>query len=329
MLRRAAGRRAALAVLALLGGVAVTAGRAEALGGAVCVDLGVGAVARTVCSIPDGSQLARESREVTCELGLLNQTGVVRWEETDPIIVPPLSLPGFDWFEVQQLNQFYLTHRDDYGGQVRFFWKRCKSPSGDIATIADRPLVVPITDPLVDIRADVAAVALALPLPRPELSTLPEPGVYYGLKVNNPAWVAVTPASWRTVVTPPRWLRGWEVTLIVRPVTMAFTIQQGGRTVTVACDPGAQRYVRGSERFPTEPAGFTDESNWFDPPEDPLPARPCSWTPRAKGAGTVTVAITYDVRASAAGFLFQFAPRTNTAVTPIEVTELRTVNLRP
>jgi hypothetical protein len=43
----------------------------------------------------------------------------------------------------------------------------------------------------------------------------------------------------------------------------------------------------------------------------------------------VTVAITYDVRASAGGFLFQFAPRTNTAVAPIEVTELRTVNLRP
>ena len=207
---------------------------------------------------------------------------------------------------------------------------RCKELGGStIATIASEPTVVRITDPLLDIRTEVLSASLALRLPTPVLSTLPEPDVYYGLKVNNPAWISVTPGSWRTVVAPPRWIRGWEVTLMVRPVSMAFTVDQGDRRVTVTCDPADERYVPGSVRFPTEPVGFTSEANWFDPPDDPLPARACSWTPRVEGAGTVTVAITYDVTASAGGFLFQFAPRTNTAVAAIDVTELRTVNLRP
>lgn len=296
-----------------------------------CVDFAPdGPIVDYTCQVPVGSLLYRAGTAADCVTPLVGDRGVVRFLETPASITPRIRIPEFEWWDVKKLNEWYLANIEDYSGKVRFFWRTCDTPASPVNVTLDAlPIAVPITDPVIDIRTDVESIAGSLRLPTPVLSTLPEPDVYYGLKVNNPAWIAVTPESWRTVTSPPQLLRGWEVTVMLRPVTMAFTIQQGGRTVSLACDPGDERYVPGSDRFPTEPVGFTAESNWFDPPDDPLPARPCSWTPRAKGPGTVTVTITYDVRADAGGFLFQFAPRTNTAVAAIDVTELRTVNLRP
>ena len=158
---------------------------------------------------------------------------------------------------------------------------------------------------------------------------MPEPDVFFGLKVNNPAWFAVTPGSWRSASAGPELLRGWIVTLNVRPVSMAFTIEQGLTTTTVQCDPAVQHYVAGSRRFPTEPDDFTERANWLDPPDDPLPTRECVWTPRAKGPGTVSVAVTYEVTATAGGLLFRFTPRVNTTTIAIDVSELRVVNVKP
>lgn len=296
----------------------------------VCVDIGLGANARTLCGLPGGSRLLSEAPSSDCVIESTGQAGTVRFSETPGTVVPRIPIPEYEWWEVHELNEFYLEMRVQYGGEVRFFWKQCQSRlTGINVTIGVRPIAVPITDPLLDIRVDVTQLVASIPLPTPRLSTLPEPEVFYGLKVNSPGWFAVTPDSWRSVTTSPRWMRGWMVTLTIRPVALSFSVNQGGRSVSVACDPSDQRYVPGSSRFPTEPVGFTDESNWFDSPEDPLPQRPCTWTPRAAGSGTVGVTITYDVTASAGGFLFEFAPRTNTAVVPIDVTELRTVNLRP
>ena len=74
---------------------------------------------------------------------------------------------------------------------------------------------------------------------------------------------------------------------------------------------------------------FTERANWLDPPDDPLPTRECVWTPRAKGPGTVSVAVTYEVTAAAGGLLFRFAPRVNTTAVAIDVSELRVVNVKP
>ena len=280
--------------------------------------------------MPDTSLLYIAATATKCEIPGLSVPGDLHWTETEPTIVPRLPLPPDDWYSVKTINDYFRKHIADYGGQVRFFWKSCAHEfSGASTPIGALPIAVPISDPLLDIRPDVASLSLSLRLPTPVLSTLPEPDVFYGLKVNNPAWIAVTPGSWQTITTPTTILRGWPVTLTVRPVRIEFAIDQGGRVITVPCDPAGQSYTPGSKRFPTEPAGFTDQANWLDPPDDPLPSRECTWTPRAKGPGTVTVAVTYDVTAVAGGFLFQFAPRTNTATVPIEVSELRVVNLRP
>ncbi len=255
-------------------------------------------------------------------------TGTLRYRETEPIIVPRLPIPEMDWFEVKALNAFFLAHMHDYNGEIRFFWVDCMHPDGKNRTsIGARPVEVRITDPLLDIRVWVEGRTRQITLPTPELVTLPEPGPLGWLKVNNPAWLAVTPESWRSVTTPPEIVNGWDVTLTVRPTVLAFTVDQGDARHAVACDVAAQRYVRGSARFPSEPEGFTAEPNWFDPPDRPLAPRDCVWTPRAKGDGTVTIAITYNVTAIAAGRVFEFAPRTQTVVAPIEVVELRVVNV--
>lgn len=234
-----------------------------------------------------------------------------------------------DWLDVKKINDFFLLHMNDYEGEVRFFWVRCVHPENKaISTIRDEPIIVRITDPLLDIRPWVESQARRLPLPTPELTTLPEPGPLGWLKVNNPAWLAVTPESWRPVTTPPQPVNGWDVTLTVRPTVLAFTVEQNDERVNVPCNVYAQRYVAGTARFPAEPEGFTDEPNWFDPPEHPFPARDCVWTPRAKGDGLVTIAVTYNVTAIAAGRVFEFAPRTQTATAPVEVVELRIVNVK-
>lgn len=299
-------------------------------GRVACVDLGIGPLARTRCDIPTGSRFAQSGEAAECEYpGVPAPAGTLHYRETEPIIVPRLPIPDMDWLDVKATNDFFLLHMNDYGGEVRFFWVECIHPDGAHKSVIQQdPIVVRITDPLLDIRPWVESQARRLPLPVPELTTLPEPGPLGWLKVNNPAWLAVTPASWRPVTTPPQPVNGWDVSLTVRPTVLAFTVDQGEQRVSVPCDVYDQRYVAGTLRFPAEPEGFTDEPNWFDPPEHPFAARDCVWTPRVKGDGAVTIAITYNVTAIAAGRVFEFAPRTQTATAPIEVVELRIVNVK-
>lgn len=324
------GIRALAALLMTLGAVGF-AGTADAFGNdTACVDMGFGDWASTECNVPPGSRLYVSSEAKSCVSPVTENIGEVHFVEASGTIVERLPIPDIDWWDVRRLNEHYAANILRYEGEVRFFWRQCYIRSARVGiTLDDLPIAVPITDVLLDIRIAAASVALSIPLPDPVLSTLPGPDDFYGLKVNNPAWIAVTPASWRTVVEGPRALRGWPVTLVIRPAGLEFAVSQGDQSIRVSCDPGAERYVPGSSRFPSEPMDFTDDDNWFDPPEDPLPSRACSWTPRRKGPGTVTVSITYTVLVDAGGRLFEFAPRTNTAVVPIEVTELRTVNLRP
>ena len=304
---------------------------AHAVGGhPACVGLGIGRLVVTRCDVPEGSLLYVPAKDVPCEIPGIGIVGEVHFYEAEPGTIPRLPIAPAEWSDIKALNDFYRDHASDYGGQVRFFWRICQDDTSNSRTpINPRPEAVPITDPLLDIRFDVESLSLSLPLPAVTLSTLPEPGVFFGLKVNNPAWFAVTPDSWQSVSRGPLALRGWLVTLNVRPVSMTFTITQGGTKTTVPCDPAAQRYVASSTRFPTEPDDFTAKPNWLDPPDDPLPTRACVWTPRRKGAGTAAAAVTYEVTATAGGFLFRFTPRVSTTNTAIEVNELRVVNVKP
>ena len=328
-------KRLTLVVAVLLASLAqASPAHADGFGGGAaavaCADLGVGAIARTKCVVPPtGSALYRSGRAAECDYPGTTDKGTVHWAETEYRIIPHLSIPSYEWYEIQQLNNYFLAHRMEYGGEVRWFYKQCQNPHGGGSyTLIDAfPWFFPITDPLLDIRVWVEGRTRQITLPVPELVTLPEPGPLGWLKVNSPAWLAVTPGSWRSVTTPTEIVNGWDVTLTVRPTVLAFTVDQGDARHAVACDVAAQRYVRGSARFPSEPEGFTAEPNWFDPPDRPLAPRDCVWTPRAKGDGTVTIAITYNVTAIAAGRVFEFAPRTQTVVAPIEVVELRVVNV--
>ena len=283
----------------------------------------------TRCNVPFGSWFHREGTSAECDYPGTDEPGMLHWRETEPAIVPRLPIPEVDWFEVKLLNDFFRVNQTDYLVTYRFFWKECVDPKGAFSQpIGNLPERVPITDAMLDVRPWVDMRAKSLRLPTPELVTLPEPGPLGWLEVNNPAWLAVTPESWRSVTTPTEIVNGWDVTLTVRPTVLAFTVDQGGDARhAVACDVAAQRYVRGSVRFPSEPVGFTAEPNWFDPPDHPFASRDCVWTPRAKGDGTVTITITYNVTAIAAGRVFEFAPRTQTVVAPIEVVELRVVNV--
>jgi hypothetical protein len=129
-----------------------------------------------------------------CEIPGEPNPGVIRFAETDQATFPHTPLPPEDWADIKALNDFYQKHAATYVGQVRFFWKLCRNAdTGSRITIGLTPIAVTITDPLLDIRFDVEALALSLPLPAVALSTLPEPDVFFGLKVNNPAWFAVTP----------------------------------------------------------------------------------------------------------------------------------------
>ena len=183
--------------------------------------------------------------------------------------------------------------------------------------------IVALTDPLLyPARTTIDQLRSQITIPTLTLTTLPDPSIWGGLLVNNPTLLAINPTSWQPQTAGGTY-RAWTTRLVAIPTQLDFTTNN----TTVACQTGYQPADPATTRFPPEPAGF--RTTPFDPPTNPLPARPCVYTPRTKGTLTITATVRYTVwfdygsyRLAQPDFI-----RTTTITTP--VVELADVNVIP
>ena len=205
-----------------------------------------------------------------------------------------------------------LAHPDGF----RVFKQYCDGHYVD--TIA-----VPLSDPLFDPTLAIVEVERSLVIPPVDLVTVPDQSVWGGLVVNVHAFLGIGSTSWTPLESPTADFLGVPLQVVAIPRTLTFEVDGH----TVPCVAIATDRPDSGTMFPPEPPGFRDRK--LDPPDDPLPAEPCVWTPRGPGSATVTAAVTYTVRAIYGAGVIVRPDFVRSATFTVPTVELRVVNTAP
>ena len=200
-------------------------------------------------------------------------------------------------------------------------WCRYTIDNDKHMDIVAQSVQVLITDPVLDPTREIDRIAaqILVPIPAPEITSLPDIKNWGGLVVNNPALLGVTSASWQLGHQTGTWL-GSPLEIAAIPKRLDFRVNN----IAITCIDGfVDPEPATAPRFPREPVGFRDTP--LDPPDLPLGPRPCVWTPREPGTVSVTANVTYGVVATVAGGAFIRPDFTRTVTTNLDVVELRNV----
>ena len=316
-------RRLAITLTLALAMLAVAQAPASAdfsAGSDSCVDLrGIGFV-HVLCQshvgeIPTGSQFHKPSG---CEhhdsTGALQKDGTWWWTLHAIGLPPTLVIPN--GVDPTAAVDAWIANLVAHGHPpVLLFDEYCEHEY-----LVASAVQVPITDPALDPTPEIDRIAaqLLLPIPAPQLTSVPDLKNWGGLVVNNPALLGVTAASWQPHTTTGTWL-GFQFQIVAVPQLLEFHVDK----TFVPCFKGFIGADPKGPRFPAEPTGFRDTP--LDPPDHPLPPRDCVWTPREPGTVNITATVTYSITATIAGGAIPRPDFIRTITSNINIVELRNV----
>lgn len=232
------------------------------------------------------------------------------------IEVPGKELPSNPNVDISGWVQWLLLQDRKFPGGFRVFDEFCD----------DHPvqtLAVGVFDPILDPRPRIIRIETGLQLPNFELMTVPDVAVWGGLVVNVHTAIGVRSDRWTPIESPTEDFLGWPLKVVAAPRVLSFNV--GGRTLP--CVDTATPPMAGSALFPPEPAGFRDQK--LDPPENPLPAQPCVFTPRAPGSVNVTATVTFTIQAFYGPTVINRPDFVRTVTANLPVVELKVVNTKP
>ena len=230
--------------------------------------------------------------------------------------VPEGELPGSPTVDVSGWVQWLIVQDKQHPDGFRVFQEFCDAN-------AVRTFSVSIFDPILDPRPRIIRIETGLQLPNFELMTVPDVAVWGGLVVNVHTAIGVRSDRWTPIESPTEDFLGWPLKVVAAPRVLSFNV--GGRTLP--CVDTATPPMAGSALFPPEPAGFRDQK--LDPPENPLPAQPCVFTPRAPGSVNVTATVTFTIQAFYGPTVINRPDFVRTVTANLPVVELKVVNTKP
>lgn len=305
------------AIVVLLGALVVGAPRVDAAGGLTCVEFRnrsgfVGE--RCGGEIPErGSAFSPEPEPCTFTDPSTNtrQEGVrLRFVE-----VPEGEIPGDPTVDISGWVHWLLIQDQRFPDGFRVFREFCDGHGV-------RTFSVSIFDPVLDPTPTIIQLETGLQLPDFQIVTVPDESVWGGLVVNVHTAFGVRSDAWQPVESPTVNHLGWTLKVVAVPRILSFAV--GGRTVP--CVNGFQAPDEGSVIFPPEPPGFRDQK--LDPPERPLPAQPCVFTPRAPGNVAVTANVTFTIQAFYGPTVIDRPDFVRTYNANLPVVELKVVNTK-
>lgn len=309
-------RRLIVVALLALGLVAVCPTPSSAIGGDNCVQFrNASGFVGERCGerIPQSSSLHRET---VCTYWDARINERVLGQYSTFVEVPGGEIPGNPNVDVSGWVQWLLRADRRFPDGFRVFDEFCDSHP--VQTIA-----VSIFDPVMDPTDRIVQIETGLQLPDFEIVTVPDRSVWGGLVVNVHTAFGVRSDKWQPIESPSEDFLGWPLKVVAVPRVLSF--QVGGRTVP--CVNGFQAPDEGSVIFPPEPPGFRDQK--LDPPENPLPAEPCVFTPRAPGNVNVTANVTFTIQALYGPTVINRPDFVRTYNANLPVVELKVVNTKP
>jgi hypothetical protein len=251
--------------------------------------------------------------------GVLHTDGT-RWLWIEGLVLPEQP-PGVDL--TAPLDAMLASEAARFAAAYRTFTEFCDGVIIGYPIVGLRdPLLFPGQRVVDQLRARIA-------FPTVTISTLPDPSLWGGVIVNNPALLGIDAASWQVQTTSGTY-RAWTTHLTAVPTALTFTVADPSRadpTTTVPCQAAFEPVDPASGRFPPEPTGF--RATPFDPPGSPLPPRPCVFTPRHKHPVSVTATVTYTVWFDYGPYRLAQPDFTRTATITIPTVELTDVNVIP
>ena len=171
-------------------------------------------------------------------------------------------------------------------------------------------------DPALDPRPRITNLWNRVRLERPVIVPDPTVTTFGRFVTRHPSWLAVSPSSWGMRTSEIEYWRGWQLQLILRPVSLEFIGEQqpppnmtpgsdaGVRPpfpVNVACVNSLVPSVMGADRFPQRPASMP---NFAEPSTSPLA---CSWIPEFLGTVSLRARVTYEVTFWMSGYTERLA----------------------
>ena len=271
--------------------------------------------------IPGASVFYRSSSQFCSyydDQGTLHEDGT-RWLWVEGVVLAEQP-SGVDL--TAPLGSMLATEAARFAAAYRTFTELC---DGHIT----RYPIVGLRDALLfPARAVVDQLRSRISFPTLAVTTLPDPTLWGGVVVNNPTLLGIEAASWQPF-TATGVFRAWSTELTAVPTGLSFAVSDptgADPTVMVGCRT-AYEPAATSGRFPPEPAGFRDAP--FDSPTNPLPTRPCTFTPRHKHPVTITATVTYTVWFDYGPYRLAQADFVRTATITTPTVELADVNIIP